>query len=401
MKTVERKLIARLLLALPGKAADKETPVIEAFTPEFIVTLKRKANDHTSANPNQGTDRNWIRTTCNTGGVITGARKFMLLPVISVLLLPCGCRRAEDPPKVIMKVAQVLPETHPTNMAMRFFKQRAEELAGPGLEVRLYPSGQIGATNSAIDLCRLGNVEAAVVSTAPLASYVTELTALTMPFVFRDSAHQKAVLEGPAAGLINEVLARRGLAAATFFDAGTRNIMTKRGPVRSRDDLAGLKIRVMDSAPLQQAVERLGAAAIPMNQAEVYGALQTGMIDGWENNPTTCLAFSMHETGCIHFSWTRHCAIPDVLLLSKRWLDGIDPAMRDAVLTAAAETGDYQRRLWKLHEDDAIATLQKAGMVFHEVDGETFRSAFDGFHEPYRKRYGPEFSELLEHIISR
>jgi hypothetical protein len=79
----------------------------------------------------------------------------------------------------------------------------------------------------------------------------------------------------------------------------------------------------MSSASLQKAVEQLGAAAIAMNMAEVYGALQTGMIDGWENNLATCIAFSMYETGCIHFSWTRHVAIPDILILSKRWLEGI------------------------------------------------------------------------------
>ncbi len=328
-------------------------------------------------------------------------RRSLLRSLLVALLVPAGCRRTDEPPKVVMKVAQVLPESHPTTMAMAFFKRRAEELAGPGLEVRLYPSGQIGATNNAIELCRLGNVEAAVVSTAPLSSYVPEITALTMPFVFRDGAHQAAVFDGPAAGLIDEVLARRGLAAGTFFDAGTRNIMTKRGPVRSRDDLAGLKIRVMNSAPLQQAVERLGAAAIPMNQAEVYGALQTGMIDGWENNPATCLAFSMHETGCIHFSWTRHVAIPDVLLLSRRWIEGLDPAMRDAILRAAAETGDHQRRLWQEKETEAIATLKENGMQFHEVDSTAFRSAFDGFYQPYRDRYGPEFSELLDLILSQ
>ena len=326
----------------------------------------------------------------------------LLLPaIVALLLAPCGCRRTDEPATVVMKVAQMLPDTHPTNIAMEFFKRRAEELAGPGLEVRLYPSGQIGSTNTAIDLCRLGNVEAAVVSTAPLSSYVPELTALTMPFVFRDSEHQAAVLGGPAAGIIGRVLAREGLAAGTFFDAGSRNLMTKRGPVRGRADLAGLKIRVMDSAPLQQAVERLGAAAIPMNQAEVYGALQTGMIDGWENNPATCLAFSMHETGCIHFSWTRHVAIPDVLLLSKRWLDGIEPAMRAAILRAAAETGDYQRRLWREKEAEAIRALGEKGMRFHEVDDGVFRAAFDGFYEPYRERYGPLFAEILELILTK
>jgi tripartite ATP-independent transporter DctP family solute receptor len=322
------------------------------------------------------------------------------LPMLAVLLLPAGCREAEAPPKVVMKVAQVLPDTHPTTMAMRFFKQRAEELAGPGLDVRLYPNGQVGATNSVIELCRLGNVEAAVVSTAPLSSHVPELTAVTLPFIFRDSDHQATALQGRAGDLIGEVLGGRGLVVGTFFASGTRNIMSKSGPVHTLEDLKGLKIRVMSSASLQKAVERLGAAAIPMNQAEVYGALQTGMIDGWENNPATCLAFSMYETGCIHFSWTRHVAIPDILILSKRWLEGIDPSMRTAVLQAAAETNAHQRNLWRKMEAEAIETLKQRGMQFHEVEIDEFRAVFDGFYEPYHVQYGPVFSEILDLILS-
>ena len=137
-----------------------------------------------------------------------------------------------------------------------------------------------------------------------------------------------------------------------------------------------------------------------MNMAEVYGALQTGMIDGWENNPATCIAFSMYETGCIHFSWTRHVAIPDILILSKRWLEGIEPAMRDAILEAAAETNAHQRELWKKMEAEAIEALEQRGMEFHEVDAESFRAVFDRFYEPYHAQYGPVFSEILELILS-
>lgn len=299
-----------------------------------------------------------------------------------------------------MKVAQLLPESHPTTEAMRLFKTRAEELAGGGLEVRLFPNGQVGNAVEVIELCRMGNVEAGVVATAALSDYVPELIVTTLPFVFQDPAHQYAAMDGEPGRLMREAMAERGLLAGAFFDAGTRNIITRPRPVLTPDDLKGLKIRAMPSAALQSAIEQLGASAQPMSMGEVYSALQTQVIDGWENNPATCLAYSMYETGCIHFSWTRHVAIPDVLMISQRWLEALDAPMRGAVEQAAAETQAHQRRLWTEREVTAIEELKAKGMKFHEVDGAAFAARVKDFYRPYIERHGARFAEILERIQS-
>jgi tripartite ATP-independent transporter DctP family solute receptor len=310
---------------------------------------------------------------------------------------PPGCSR-EKTGSQIMKVGEVLPEDHPTSVAMAFFQQRLGELSGGEIEVRLFPNGQLGGANELIVDCQGGNIEAAVVSAAPLAQHVPELNVLVMPFVFRDATHRQSVLDGPTGAALRDRVSASELRAATFFDAGFRNIMTRKGPIRTPADLAGLKIRVMDSAALTEAVERLGATAIPMSQGEVYSALQTGVIDGWENNPPTCLTFSMHETGCKHFAWTRHVAIPDLLVLSRRWYDGLSEPLQKAVDQAAAETRDRQRVLWREHEARAIEELKAAGMVFTEVQADAFAGRFTGFYDAYIDRYGESFADLLTQI---
>jgi len=316
------------------------------------------------------------------------------------LIAAVGCQRPSDSDrdKVVLKVGQVLPADHPTSRAMSFFKGRLEELSGGRIDVRLFLSGQIGSANELIMECRLGNVEAAVVSTAPLAQHVEILNVLVMPFVFRDNAHQYEVVDGPIGRKLDRHLAERGILAAAYFDSGSRNIMTKTGPIETPDQLKGFKIRVMSSNVLRAAVDRIGASAQPMSQAEVYSALQTGVIDGWENNPATCLVFSMYETGCTHFAWTRHVAVPDALIISRKWYDSLDDDLKQAVDRAADETRQKQRDLWREYEGQAIEQLEKAGMVFNEVDHEAFAKKFEGFYDRYTAQYGPEFGSLVEQI---
>jgi tripartite ATP-independent transporter DctP family solute receptor len=322
-------------------------------------------------------------------------------------LVGCGNPPADAPTStessatiVVMKVAQLLPDSHPTTEAMRGFKTRAEELAGGRLEVRLFPNGQVGNAVEVIELCRMGNVEAGVVATAALSDYVPELIVTTLPFVFQSTAHQYASMDGEPGQLMREAMAERGLMAGAFFDAGTRNIMTRPRPVTTPDDLKGLKIRVMPSAALQSAIAQLGASAQPMSMGEVYSALQTQVIDGWENNPATCLAYSMYETGCIHFSWTRHVAIPDVLMISQRWLAALEPEVRNAVVQAAAETQTAQRQLWQEREQTALEELKSKGMKFNEVEAAAFAERVKDFYQPYIEQHGARFAEILRQIQS-
>jgi TRAP-type C4-dicarboxylate transport system substrate-binding protein len=176
--------------------------------------------------------------------------------------------------------------------------------------------------------------------------------------------------------------------------------MTKRGPVRRPADLGGMKIRVMDSRALREAVDRLGASATPMSQGEVYSALDRGVIDGWENNPPTCLTFSMHETGCKYFAWTRHVAIPDLLILNPDWIAALDPDLRAVLDEALAALEREQRELWRREERAAVEQLAAGGMLFNEVDAEAFRAPFADFYAGYVAEYGEDFGRLLETIRS-
>lgn len=311
-----------------------------------------------------------------------------------------GCTRQPAESVTIVKVSWPLPIDHPTSEAMKFFEERVEELSDGRIDVRLFPNSQLGNANESIVGCQNGNIEAAVVSAAPLAQFVDILNVVVMPFVFRDSEHQYAVLDGDVGRILGEQIGKIGVVPLAWFDAGSRNVMTKQGPITRPEDLDGLKIRVMDSAALRDAVNTLGASAQAMSQGEVYSALQTGVIDGWENNPATCLAFSMHETGCKHFAWTRHVAIPDLLIVSRAFYEGLAPDQRDLLRQAALDTGVRQRELWQENEGRSVAALERGGMTFNEVDRDAFLARFEGFYDKYREKYGAIFADLLDRIRS-
>jgi tripartite ATP-independent transporter DctP family solute receptor len=322
----------------------------------------------------------------------------ILLFVYLLSFTGCQSQESTQQPPIVLKVGQVLPAGHPTSRAMEFFKQRVEALTEGRIDVRLYASGQVGNTNQLIMLSQMGNLEACVVSAAPLAQYAELLNVVAMPFIFRDAEHQYAVVDGPVGEALQAHLRQRQMIGAAFFDSGSRNVMTMQGPIREPADLQGMKIRVMASNVLQLTVQQLGAMPQAISQGEVYSALQTGVIDGWENNPATCRSFSMYETGCTHFAWTRHVAIPDLLVISRRWYDALDSDLQRAIDQAAAETKQVQRELWQQEETEAVAVLQQAGMEFNDVDRAAFERQFGTFYAQFEDRFGPEFSQLLKQI---
>jgi TRAP-type transport system periplasmic protein len=325
-------------------------------------------------------------------------KAILSLCVICLLLMAVSCGR-KDSGQVTIRVASVLPEAHPSSQALMFFKARLEELSEGEIRVRLFLNSQLGNDTETAEMCQMGNIEAVYVSTATMSRFIPELNAVSMPFIFRNREHAHAVVDGPVGDLFREKLAKINLHALAFPDAGTRNVMTKRGPITRPEDLSGLKIRVMPSPLLVDTINALGASATSIPSGEVYTALQTGVIDGWENNPQTTASFRMYETACIHYAHTEHLRIPDLFMMNRAFHERLAPHVRDWMGQAARETVLHQRALWQASEMETIEQLKRAGMKFNEVDLSLFRVRVNGVYEKYYARYGPEFEAICRQII--
>lgn len=323
---------------------------------------------------------------------------FAVLVVAAVLIAGCG---KNDNGKTVITLACALPSDHPSGQALNYFEKRAEELSQGKIDIRLFLNSQLGNTTDTIESCRGGNIEMVLSSAAPMSQFVDALNVLTMPFIFRDKQHEYSVVDGPIGEIFDKKLQEVNFNILSYFDAGSRNITTKKGPVKSPDDIKGMKIRVMPSKLMIDTIDALGGSAVAMGQGEVYSALQTGVLDGWENNPPTVLTFKMYETGCKYFAWTRHLSVPDLLLINKKFYDSLPDDLRLAIDQAAKDTQIEQRRLWQKGETDAVEKLKQAGMIFNEVDQKLFASRVESLYKKYYDKYDTEFKELCEKIGSQ
>jgi tripartite ATP-independent transporter DctP family solute receptor len=297
-----------------------------------------------------------------------------------------------------IKVGTVLNRTHPTAASLAFFADRLEALSDGQLKVDVFFSSQLGSANEVLELCRMGDVEMAQVSTASLTVYAPLANALQMPFIWRNPQHQRKALEGEVGSFIKQEAEQVGLQIMGFFDAGTRNITTNEGPIEKPEDLQGKKIRVMSSPLMVAAINDLGASATALNMGEVYTALQMGVIDGWENNPMTIVDYRMYETGCKYFAWTRHFSIPDLFVAGQPFLDRLTDQEKQWVDQAVSETVEKQHQLWKESEEKALAEMREQGMLINEVQGNAFRERVKPTYEEYYAKYGDEFRALCEMI---
>lgn len=244
---------------------------------------------------------------------------------------------------------------------------------------------------------KLGSIEITKVSAGPMGQYSPTLQAVSLPFIWRDLDHQHRVLQGPIGERLIKDMEKHGFKGLAFLDAGFRSVTTSVRPIYTPADMKGLKIRVMQSKPLIDTINALGATAVPMGQSEVYTALQTKVIDGWENNEPTVLSFNMQEVAK-YYSYTRHTSIPDFLVMSKRVFDGTPKNVQDAILQTAKDTIKEHNKLWALMIDDTVKQLKAKGLIFNEVrDVKEFQRAAMGVWKEFEPIVG---RDLIDAIVN-
>lgn len=324
--------------------------------------------------------------------------RMLVLLTFVLMIVISGCGKNSDSDKLILKVATVLPSNHPSYEALEFFKQRLAQLSNGQIDVQLFGNSQLGKEAETIEMCQAGNIEMLNVSVAPLTQFVPELNALNMPFIFRDSEHAYRVVDGQIGQHFTDKLDSIDLHILCYFDAGSRNVMTKKGPITKPGDLKGMKIRVMGAPLMVATINALGASAIPMSQGEVYTALQTGVLDGWENNPPTTLSFKMYETGCMYYASTEHLMVPDLLVISKKLYDRLSDDDKAHIRQAAEETTKKQRQLWAQGEKETVDILKEKGMQFNDVKKSLFSERVQSIYEECYNKYGEDFKKICEEI---
>ena len=291
----------------------------------------------------------------------------------------------------VLRLGHGLSADHPVHQAMLLMANRLGELSGNTMELQIYPGGMIGSEDECFKQAQNAQIEFAKCSAAVLDGSVPEFQVVGAPFIFRDSDHFWAVMNGE----IGQSLLKKidGLMGICYFDAGARSLYTTKKAVRSAADMKGLKIRTQKSSIAMQSMEALGASPTPISWGELYTALSQGTVDAAENNIPSFVT-GRHFEVCKYFIFTEHQRVPDVLVMSKKIWDSLTDQQKGWIEQAAKEANAFQREAWRKSEEVNEKIARDAGVEFITVDREPFME----LSKPIYDAFSPELRELAERI---
>ncbi len=292
--------------------------------------------------------------------------------------------QAAAPRGGLLTATDVHVSDYPTVQAMRWIGETLERETGGRLRIRLYHSGQLGREAEAIDMARYGAIDFARVYSGALNNAFPLTQALCLPYVFDSVAHMRRAMDGEVGQAVLDGFAARDLVGLAIYDSGARCFYNARQPIRTPADLAGMKIRVPVSDIFIRMLRLFGANATPLSLGEVYSGMETHMIDGAENNIRSFHS-SRHFEAARYWSQSEHSYAPDVLLLSRRTWDALDPRDRELLRETARRSVGVMREAWDASEASAREQVLAAGIEANEVDIQAFRRAAAPLLDEYRK----------------
>src|SRR4051812_24046795 len=222
--------------------------------------------------------------------------------------------------KTVIKATDVHPLGYPTVEAVVRMGKKLEDATSGRLSVQMYPSMQLGGEKEMLEQAQVGAIAIARISVGPMGPIVPELNVFNLPFLFRDDQHMEKVIDGEIGQEMLKKLSDHptaGLIGLAWMNAGTRNVYNGKRPVRTVEDLKGLKIRMMGNPLFVDTMNALGGNGVAMGYDQLINALQTGVVDGAENNYPS-YATGQHYRYAKYYSLTGHLMIPEILVFSKR-----------------------------------------------------------------------------------
>jgi tripartite ATP-independent transporter DctP family solute receptor len=260
------------------------------------------------------------------------------------------------------RVADTQVGDYPTVQAVVFMGRLIEERTNGRHRLRVFHSRQLGEEKETIEQTKVGAIDLNRINIAPLGSFVPLANVLALPFLFRSVDHLHRVLDGPIGEEILASFAVHGFVGLTFYDSGARSIYTRNRPVRTLEDLNGLRIRVQQSDLMIDMVKALGAVPIALPYGQVETGLATGLIDGAENNWPSYVT-TMHYKSAPYYTLTEHTMSPEVLVMAKPAWESLSDGDKAIFREAARESNRFMRKQWNALEEQSRRAAREAGNI--------------------------------------
>jgi tripartite ATP-independent transporter DctP family solute receptor len=297
--------------------------------------------------------------------------------------------------QIVLKASDVQPAGYPNVVALENMGKKLEAATNGKYKIQMFPGGVLGSEKEMIEQAQIGALQIARISLGPMGPIVPDVNVFNLPFLFRDEAHMRAVIDGPIGKeILDKITASTAkLVALGWMDSGSRSMYTK-NPIHTPADLKGQKIRVMGNPMFVETMNAMGGNGISMGHNDTFSALQTGVVDGAENNPPTFFASNQYTAGPKFYSQTTHLIIPELFVMSRITWDKMSKDEQALIMKLSREAQMEQRVLWDKSVGDYVAKLKAYGIQFVTLDKKPFYDAT----APIRAKYGAQYADLIKRI---
>lgn len=287
---------------------------------------------------------------------------------------------------------------HPYNVGVAKFEEVLMEKTNGRVKVKNYLGGQLtGSEKDMALMVQEGAVEMAIIANAPLSTYVPEIGLFSLAYIFKDLDHANRIMNGPVGKEIADRLEPKGIKILSYIHGGGfRSVFDSIKPVKTPEDMQGMKIRVMVDPVYVETFKAFGAIPTPLAWGELHSALEQGVVDAAENNPMVYDKYGFIPMA-EYYSLTEHTFAPTPVIFSKKVFDSYPPDIQEAVLEAAQAMIPAAREAVDKTLEEAYASIKEQGGIINQVDKEAFIKAA----QPAIMKLGNEIDpELLQQILN-
>lgn len=299
-------------------------------------------------------------------------------------------------PEFVLTYAENQASDYPTTQGAHYFADLVSERTQGKIEILVYDNSALGDEPSVIEQLQFGGIDLARCSLSSLADVVSELHVLQMPYLYRDPEHMWKVLDGEIGRRLMESFNNIDMVPLSWYDAGARSFYTTKKPIRTLSDLQGMKIRVPESTLLEDLITTLGAVPVPMAFDKVYSALETGQIDGAENNWPSYES-TRHNEVAVYYTVDEHTRIPELQLISQSTWDRLPEDYQELILQCAKESAEYERALWTERVRTSKEKVISEGCQVTELSPAEKQKFLDAV-SPIYEKYCSDYMDLIRDI---
>jgi tripartite ATP-independent transporter DctP family solute receptor len=267
-------------------------------------------------------------------------------------------------PQIVLKASDVHPEGYPTVAAVESLGTKLEQATNGRLHLQMYAAMQLGGEKEAIEQAQVGAIQFARVAVGALGSVIDDLNVFNLPFLFRNTAHMQKVIDGEIGQeLLDKVTNndKAGLVGLCWMDAGARSLYDTKKPIKDIANLKGMKFRVMGNPMFVDMMNALGGNGVAMGCDQVFSALQTGVVDGAENNMPSFVFDNRYQIAK-YYSFTEHLIVPEILVFSRKTWDTLSKDDQTLLKKFGREAQMEERVLWNKYETEALAKAKASGV---------------------------------------